>query len=307
MTTSTTNVSPMSISRLISPSITTTPPTHNTTHSNNNNTYTKVPNLVPAPTKRGRGRPRKYANEEEQREARRAQILQSVRKYRQKQAETRASVSSGEGRRESGEGTSPSEHGDRGEGNVGGGGRLEGWNGDGNRNGMRQVIRGGGVKVSPKVLEGPPVEDAVLRMLDRKITDGHDVDDYGVSEEQPIDETGGVVIRIEHDHNEAQEGVQVPLAVVRQQPDRRIYARSTSDPTDLYMNNSALFLDGLLRDFMVSLHPLPATFYPSSSVLYSTSSFLHPQPLRYFLPSFTHTHPALPGHHTPTTISIPPA
>lgn len=46
---------------------------------------------VPRMIKRGRGRPKKYANEEEQKEARRAQVLLSVRKYRQRLAQTRQS------------------------------------------------------------------------------------------------------------------------------------------------------------------------------------------------------------------------
>jgi len=269
----------MAISRLLSPSITTNNSTNNSNNINtNNNTNIKVPSSLPV--KRGRGRPRKYANEEEQREARRAQILQSVRKYRQKQAETRASVSSGEARSEGSEGVgkskSPSEHGGQGEERDG--------DMEGARQVQLQVVRGGDVRVRPRMLEAPAVEDAVLSMLDREIIEAREYDDYGVSEvHPPIEQTGGAELGVEH--TEAQEDVEVSLAVVSRpqrlkQPERRILPRSASSPnaTDVRMNNTALFLDGLLRDFMVSLRSIPTPYahLPPSYTLLHSSAFFHP-------------------------------
>jgi hypothetical protein len=52
-------------------------------------TAATIDNAESQPVKRTRGRPKKYANPEEQKEARRAQILQSVRKHRQQRAQTK--------------------------------------------------------------------------------------------------------------------------------------------------------------------------------------------------------------------------
>jgi len=217
-------------------------------------------NSVNIPAKRGRGRPRKYANEDEQREARRAQILQSVRKYREKQAETRALVDGSVGVGVStgsndsganGKSKSPGEPSDLGarrrdvESEAGGEAR------DGDVKGTRhaQVVSGASGIVRPALSEMPAMERADTTTLGHRFVDAGALDDDGVGEVRPINDSGDAEMHVEH--NEAPQEVRVSLAVVRP-PERRKAA--TLKTTDLHMNNTSLFLNGLLRDFMVSLH-----------------------------------------------------